>query len=171
MQDVSGRSGPIAYPYWVSILLSWSETFSVGHSGLDSEHRALIDAICAVASANDEAFRRELLNSVIELGQAHIAHENAVLHAISGIDAVARSRCSVLGDGQLAAAEHIRDHEHVAETLRSLARDTDKMKSSRALYETLCHWFVSHAVKHDAQLKMLLQAITRDCPDVLRELT
>jgi hemerythrin len=170
-QDVSGRPGPEAYPYRVSILLSWSETFSVGHPGLDSEHRAIIDTICAVAGAKDEACRRELLNSVIGTGQAHIEHENAVLRAISRLDPATRSRCSVLVDGQLAATEHIREHEQTVVRLRSLARDADKMGSSSALYETLCHWFVGHAVKHDAQLKMLFQAITRDCPDVLWELT
>jgi hemerythrin len=47
----------------------------------------------------------------------------------------------------------------------------DTRPNAQPLREILSHWFVNHAVKNDAHLKTLFQAMEKDCPDLLLRLS
>jgi len=142
-------------------LFPWRESFSIGHPGLDDEHRrmvALIDDIAAATDADADAFA-DLLQRLREVTVEHFRHENALLWELrSGTYAalrnLQRTAPFVKAMAEAAFDEHMAEHASMLrqmEALKTLARD--------ALCETLKTWFVDHAIKHDSHLKAIFQAM------------
>lgn len=156
--------------------LEWSEAFSVAHPALDAEHRDIMQAISQIATSQvslaDGADLRGLLCALKEKVRGHFRHEDSILREIVAATASARGSKNVLASMSEALLEdHIVGHVHASGVLDSLIRETlTDSAGARPVGETLTHWFVNHAVKHDAHLKMLFQSIEKDCPGLFAEL-
>lgn len=155
----------------MSPIVEWNDAFSVAHPALDAEHREIMLAIGRVAEAgNDHTRLRSLLCDVKQKTAAHFAHENAMLHEIAAATLSARQRGKFIAAmSQALIDEHVAEHDVALASLEFMIRRTlaDNSAKAPALGETLTHWFVNHAVKHDAHLKTLFQTIRSDCPDLL----
>jgi hemerythrin len=151
--------------------LEWSDAYSVAHPALDAEHREMMVAIVRIAGAgNDHALLRPLLCDLKQKTAAHFAHENAMLREIAAATSTARhSRKFIAAMSQALIDEHLAEHDVALASLEFMIRRTlaSAPKPVPDIGETLTHWFVNHAVKHDAHLKTLFQTIQSDCPDLL----
>jgi hemerythrin len=157
--------------------LEWNEAFSVSHPALDFEHREIMQAIRAIAEALDSdcdaARLRPLLCALKEKAAAHFSHEDAILREIVAYTSTARSSQKFLATmSQALVEEHCSEHARAANVLDAMIRDTlrDVHPAPASLGGMLTHWFVNHAVKHDAHLKMLFQTMANDSPELLSRL-
>ena len=156
--------------------LEWRDAFSVAQPALDAEHREIVDAITRIAESSDTpdpACLRPLLCALKEKAASHFAHEDAMLREILAFTASARGTQKFLAAmSEALIDDHLAGHANAAKILDDMIRDTLREKSCRvdALVDRLVHWFVDHAVKHDAHLKTLFQTIDSDCPDLLARL-
>jgi hemerythrin-like metal-binding protein len=156
--------------------MEWSEAYSVAQPALDAEHRGIVDAIGEIADAadiSDAARLRALLCASKEKVAAHFAHEDAILREIQAFTASARRNQKFLAAMTEALIEdHIGGHRNAAKILDDMIRDTLREKSCQVdpLAHRLTHWFVNHAVKHDARLKTLFQTMENDCPELFARL-
>ena len=142
-------------------LIQWTESFAVGHQGLDAEHRRIVQIINDVCTAvhTSDGRLHELLKSLRPVTIEHLRNENAILWelrqgtypALQG-----RSPSSTLVKAMAAAAfdEHVAEHGN-------LVGQFDKIRAlpPAMLCETLQAWFVDHAIKYDAHLKAIFQAM------------
>lgn len=156
--------------------LEWSEAFSVAQPALDAEHREIVDAIGQISEAadtSDPARLRPLLCTLKEKATAHFAHEDAILREVLAFTASARGTQKFLAAMSEALIEdHLAGHANAAKILDEMIRDTLRETSGQAdaLIQRLMHWFVNHAVKHDAHLKTLFQTMKQDFPELLARL-
>jgi hemerythrin len=156
--------------------LEWSDAFSVAQPALDAEHREIVDAITRIAETSDTsdpAHLRALLCALKEKATSHFVHEDAILREVLAFTASARGTQKFLGAMSEALIEdHIGGHRNAAKILDDMIRDTLREKSCQVdtLVHRLTHWFVNHAVKHDAHLKTLFQTMKKDCPELLSRL-
>ena len=143
--------------------LPWSDNFAVGHAGLDTQHYRLVELINDVGIAVRSDMNPERLSALLKVLRVavedHIRQEDSLLWEIkSGTYAPLkdRPRTTYFLEAMAGAAFD----EHMAEHKTLLAR-FDAIVS--APVDTLCHalkaWFLDHAIKHDAQLKTLFQAM------------
>ena len=157
--------------------LAWNDAFSVAHPVLDHEHRAIIDAINGIAEMQageaDNARLRPLLCALKEKVAAHFEHENAMLREIAACTGSLRSSQRFLAAmSEALVLEHLSEHAEALSLLDSMICETLAMSGvpPHVLDERLAHWFVNHAVKHDAHLKTLFQTLEHDCPKLLSEI-
>lgn len=160
--------------------LEWSDAYSVLHPVLDSEHRTIADSINAIIDAvqnkSDIARLRGLLCTLKDNSTAHFAHEDAILREIVAFTSSARGGRKFLAImGQAVVDEHLATHAQAADALEGLIRSTLQTGQAahahfEGLGETLVHWFVGHAIRHDAHLKALFQVVRSDCPELLSKL-
>lgn len=156
--------------------LEWSDAFSVFHPLLDAEHREMVEAIRRIAEtsdASDSAGLRALLCALKEKTVSHFEHEDAILREIQAFTASARGTQKFLAAMSEALIEdHLGGHADAAKILDEMIRDTlrEKFCGVDALVDRITHWFVDHAVKHDAHLKTLFQTMVKDCPELLARL-
>ena len=143
--------------------LLWSEAFAVGHRGLDDEHRGLIAAINALDAALSGGGKPKRLDAMLgqlsEAAAAHLAHEDRVLREIKSRS---DSYSIELKAMSLAALNlHLARHERALRELDTLlGREPQQAGVPLAdLPEELRNWFVQHAVKDNAPLKSLFQAL------------
>lgn len=153
--------------------LTWREHFSVGHTGLDAEHRSMIDAVNAICECeharSGDVDLSARYGTLRILSSKHFEHEGLVLKAIQSFGLTEPSfPVSIEGISEAVLDEHLHDHSEAFDALNSHISRSQEMGA--ALCEELTSWFVSHAVKYDAHLKALFQGIESDCPDLLRRL-
>jgi len=154
----------------VSSSFIWSDLFAVGHDRLDREHRHLVELIgrfCAAAHAGESTARlTHHLDAIKIATRAHLRSENAVLRELKAKvgrpKADRRAAPRHLGAVTDAAIEvHIAEHRTMLKGLTAFANRLDGM--SQADRPGLCAdikaWFLEHAVKHDAHLKTIFQAL------------
>lgn len=151
--------------------LKWSDAFSVAHPALDDEHRKIMLAISRIAEAGDSQTElRPLLCELKQKAEAHFAHESTILREIAASTSTAcRSRKFIAAMSHALVEEHLAEHDVALASLEFMIRRTlaDNPAKTPGLSETLTHWFVNHAVKHDSHLKTLFQTISKDCPELL----
>lgn len=122
--------------------LPWSESFAVGITQLDAEHRALvaqINEICRHSYDGRKAEALQALDALLTLAASHFAHEEDVLRGLNGyaeIDTHAGGR---------------RDRMKEVTALRQ--RFADAPADDVRLREALIDWFVRQSVGHDAAIK------------------
>jgi hemerythrin len=154
--------------------LEWIDSYSVAHPGLDAEHREIMRAIDRIAAAGgNHGHLRPLLCELKERTSAHFAHESAILREIVAATSSSRqSQKFVAAMSQALIDEHIAEHDVALTSLEFMIRRTlsENSQNVPAIGQTLTHWFVNHAVKHDSHLKTLFQTIRTDCPDLLKRL-
>lgn len=149
----------------------WSDSYSVGHPVLDAEHREIMLAISRVAEAGDDQARlRPLLCDLRQKTADHFAHEDSILRRLAAATSTGRqSRKFLAAMIQALIDEHLAEHDVALTSLEFMIRRilAEDWANHPPLGDTLTHWFVNHAVKHDAHLKTLFQTIEHDCPELL----
>jgi hemerythrin len=151
--------------------LAWRDTFGVGHSELDAEHKLIIETISELWDAvEDEVAPRrvtERLNALMDIVEKHFHHENAVLREINATGNAPSSKRRRRSQSHLKAMsanaldKHINDHQTSLHRLTSIIRD-EAAKADASAFERrgdLVEWFLDHAVNHDAHLKAIFQAM------------
>ncbi len=150
--------------------LGWSDAFSVGHDLLDAGHRRLIDtinALCAAIEGKQGPKQLRDLADALKLEAAdHFGHEDAVLQEIIG-DVVHAApqrremRAHLKSMSDAALIEHIHEHGRQLTRLDLILRAQDPAigPGTTSLFDELSDWFVKHAIKQDAHLKTILQAM------------
>jgi hemerythrin-like metal-binding protein len=139
--------------------LEWKDAFSVGHTVLDMEHRGLLASINEICTGKPVENIEHRVQSLMLLVKNHFDHEDATLREIiergpeipAGARAVSRE----------AIWEHIRGHEIALARLTAIGQaivNTGVDDLPRHC-ENLKRWFINHAVKHDAHLKSVFQAL------------
>jgi len=147
--------------------LPWSENFNVGHLGLDEEHRGLVELINDVIAAVHDKTNLEklpdllptLLKALREATVEHLRNEDAILWELrqgkyARLKGNPRTPQFVKAMAGAAFDEHMAEHEK----LLSQFDDVSKLPHDK-LCETLKSWFLDHAIKHDAHLKAIFQAL------------
>lgn len=152
--------------------LRWSDVFAVGHPGLDREHRAIVEtinAICETAARAPAAHQLEpLFSDLRTTTQQHFLHENTILRQVLASaerDTYSDGFLKLMGRG--AFLQHIDNHQRDFTELDTIIA---AVEHGRPLCHDLEHWFFSHAVKFDAHLKALFQAMQTECPRFLADL-
>ena len=142
--------------------LPWSESFALGHEGLDFEHRHLVKLINEIgAVVRDNKNPEKLVDLVSVLHWAaveHIRHENAILWEIqSGNFKPLQKRSQSQRFLRIMAKAAF--EVHVAERDALLARLAAIVGSP---VDTLCDdlkaWFIEHVHGYEADLKAIFQA-------------
>jgi len=143
--------------------LPWRDVFMVGHPGLDSEHQRMValinEVIAAVEAGESEERRRGLMKALREVTLEHVRHENAILWelrsgAYAALQGRPRTQKFLKAMAEAAFDEHMAEHASMVsqvDHVRGLPLDQ--------LCQTLKTWFLDHAIKHDAHLKAIFQAM------------
>lgn len=142
-------------------ILPWSETFAVGHVGLDTEHRHLVDLINQVGAQIQSKREPEelvgLLRSLHKAADEHFRHEDAILREIqSGTYPwpERKQKAEFLkAMAKAALVEHIAEHQAMLSDLNEIVTGPVDQ-----LCESLKGWFVDQVHGCEAQLKALFQA-------------
>jgi hemerythrin len=147
--------------------LVWNETFAVGHEELDAEHRQLVDAINDLCAAIEMQLRprqlRPLLRALRIAVEDHLRHESAVLsHISAGLESThypAPAHLRVMSAAAL--TEHMTKHKRLLSKLETITTGSRARHRSAGaeLGEELKNWFLEHAIRCDAHLKSLFQAL------------
>lgn len=147
--------------------LRWMEAYAVGHEGLDAEHRRLAVAINEIHAAERAGQNPSQVGILLDAfrcaAEDHLEHENLAMREVG--DRANRAKAN-----QLAFLKAMSDaviDEHIAEHAQSLQKLNLVMRAfhsganlgERALSDILKDWFVDHAIKYDAHLKAVFQAI------------
>jgi hemerythrin len=140
----------------MSQALIWREHFSVGHTGLDDEHRLMIETINSICEGARADSRGSDLSSryviLQTLAFGHFEHEELVLKTIQSYALTEPSfPASIEGMSEAMLEEHLGDHRRAIDMLGFLI--SRSRESGAPLCEELTSWFVGHAVKYDAHLK------------------
>jgi hemerythrin len=141
--------------------LQWIDGYAVGHEGLDREHRRLVDVINEIHAAElagntGEAGR--LLGILRGVTAEHLGHENAIMHEVESRAAQAAGGRQAFLEAMSAAVidEHIVDHARSLQQIDTIIRG---FHAGERVSDALRGWFVEHAVKYDAHLKAVFQAM------------
>jgi hemerythrin len=168
--NVSGRTAISAVPKaaaachdsGMSELLRWSDSFVVGHEVIDREHRTLVRLINEVGDAARAVDRDRLGATLKSLGHAvadHFRSENSILWELQagtydGLKHSAAARRVVAGMASSVFADHMAEHASLLERFGEIANTP-----LETIGEALKAWFIDHAIKQDAHLKTIFQAM------------
>lgn len=142
--------------------LAWNIGFAIGHPEIDAQHRQLVALINDVIAAVERHALEDLpamLSGLSHLAAEHFRGEIAALrelgtsthHGAKGRPANFRLRKAL---AELRIDEHEAHHAHLLNGLQML-----HALSPLDLCGQLKGWFVDHAIKHDARLRAVFQAI------------
>ena len=153
--------------------LHWGEAYSVGHDGLDAEHCALIAAIngiCARGPDDDVSVLHALIEDFRKIAARHFESESTILRAVIA-SAATESYSPVFLKSMSDAVLHEHVEHHASENIElNSILATGQLNAGRLCHE-LENWFSKHAVKYDAHLKALFQAMQSDCPKLFQRLS
>jgi hemerythrin len=148
------------------VFVVWMAAYEVGHTGLDVEHRRLVDSINRIHSAETNGRAPSqiaiLLTEFESVAVEHLRHENSVMREMG--DFVAHSQenrlqyLKAMSDAVI--EEHIVEHAVALLGLRKIIREyqSEHCTDDHLVSNSLRNWFVEHAVKYDAHLKAVFQA-------------
>lgn len=135
--------------------LEWRDAFSVGHPGLDMEHRNLVARINEICSGEALDNIEHRIQSLMLFVKDHFDHENAALRKI--IDSGPEIPASAKAVSAEVILEHIHEHEISLAKLRAIGQAIVDAGVNERHREALKSWFIDHATRHDAHLKSLFQ--------------
>jgi hemerythrin len=129
--------------------VEWNESFSVGHPGLDEQHRKLFGAINdlydATRGRQATAESRRALEFLIDYTRTHFADEEALMEA-KGYPGLAEHR-----------AEHMELIANLQEFGRRLARsEADPFVEEDLIYFLTGAWLVDHVMTTDQKYAAVL---------------
>jgi hemerythrin len=143
--------------------LPWSEAFAVGHAVLDAQHRRLVELINDVGAAVRSKMNPERLVELLKMlrvaVEEHIRQEDALLWELkSGTYEPMKDRLRTTyfleAMAEAAFDEHMAEHKTLLTRFNAIVS---------APVDTLCEllkaWFLDHAIKHDAHLRAIFQAM------------
>jgi hemerythrin len=139
----------------------WSDAFAIGHTVLDARHRDLIrriNRLCAALDTKADMAPKHLeLRSLLRAAKEHFDHEIAVLKDV--VTRPAPVHAKVIGAS--AMGEHESAHDRALDELRAIVAWIERALADDLPRhaEELISWFVIHAIKHDANLKSVFQAM------------
>ncbi len=141
--------------------IHWSEIFSVGHELIDQQHRILIQHINDIAAAVPHNGTRTapILKSLRRAVREHFHTENAILWEIrtgthEGLRRSPKARALVATMAGSVFDDHVAEHGRLLDHFDEIIR-----APLETIVEKLVAWFVDHAVKQDAHLKTIFQAM------------
>ena len=145
----------------------------MGHDGLDAEHCALIaaiNAICVRDPDDDISVFHSLIDDFRKIAARHAERESTILRAvIASAETESYSPRFLKSMSDAVLREHLEHHASENAVLNSVLA-TGQSPASQLCYK-LENWFSNHAVKYDAHLKALFQAMQSDCPELFQELS
>jgi hemerythrin len=113
---------------------------------------------------------KSMLDDLKTAVEKHFDHENSLLRVIVSDAATGRRSPKFLrAMSEAAILEHIDDHQEAFAYLDTVIRSKYSRTQSedQPLSDDLISWFLDHAIKHDAHLKAIFQAIQSECPHLL----
>jgi len=151
-------------------LLVWSESFAVGHEGLDKEHRRLvmlINQLCtAYGTTHDLTETARVLRALTAATKRHTRHETLVLRKFlveleDPQNRHAPHQLRAIIDA--AIEDHLADHGRLLERLGEFTRavQSDQWTEGTSLCQEVEAWFLNHAMKYDLQIKAIIQSMRR----------
>jgi len=141
-------------------LLLWSENLAIGHPGLDTEHRHMLDLInevITVVGFNGDPSAQ--LKTLRGLAVEHVGNENRILWQLqAGTLELLQEHPGMRKILKMMARSRINDH--MTEHHGFLARlDVIVRNGANTLCEELRGWFLDHALSYDAGLKEIFETI------------
>lgn len=143
--------------------LRWTDSFATGHEVIDKEHRVLVQLIndvddTARASPSGERLA-SLLQELRHAVEDHFRTENSILWELrSGtyekLKQSPSARRIVAGMATSVFDDHMAEHASLLDRFGEIAS-----ASRETIGDMLKSWFVDHAVKQDAHLKTIFQAM------------
>ena len=155
--------------------LPWRDSYSVGHIALDEEHQILlqtINSICKLRPSRGTALT-PLLEDLVTATIRHFEHEDRLLRKIVALTVTEKFSPDALRHmSESVLVEHIGDHAKTLEELGSLVQiyHSEHHMTKDDLCEALENWFIGHAVRSDAHLKSVFQAIQTERPALMSDL-
>jgi hemerythrin-like metal-binding protein len=139
--------------------LPWSESFAVGHSALDAEHRSMVGLINRFCRTRDADDRAHLLSELDAMTERHFEHEESVLEQL--YLAAPKDRRKLRASLSTALIEHAGEHRRRLGEIRAMrgALGSDAAAGGATLCDELKAWFIDHAIGYEAQLKTVLQSL------------
>jgi hemerythrin len=145
--------------------LQWIDGYAVGHGGLDAEHLRLVGLINDIHVADLAGNAGQvacLLDMFRQAAAEHLGHENAVMREVESRAAQVTGGREAFLEAMSAAVicEHIIDHTRSLQQLDAIIRAFHATADTGAqVGDALKAWFVEHAIKYDAHLKAVFQAM------------
>jgi len=155
--------------------LPWRDSYSVGHIALDEEHQILlqtINSICKLRPSRGTALT-PLLEDLVTATIRHFEHEDRLLRKIVALTVTEKFSPDALRHmSESVLVEHIGDHAKTLEELGSLVQlyRSEHHMTKDDLCDALENWFIGHAVRSDAHLKSVFQAIQTERPALMSDL-
>lgn len=142
--------------------LEWNNAYSVGNLALDTEHRELIcriNDICAQRAEDHPRVRHSLFQTLLQFVERHFAHEDGILRKVAQASAGTSEDAKTISRATI--REHIASHALSLANLKVIGERITNATSDelQPQYDALKIWFINHAVKHDAHLKAMFQAM------------
>ncbi len=157
--------------------LPWRDSYSVGHLALDAEHQTLlrtINSICDLGQAEEKTSAlTPLLEDLVAATIRHFEHEDRLLRKIVALTVTEKFSPDALKHmSESVLVEHIGDHARTLEELGSLVQifHANQHMTNDELCDALKNWFIGHAVRSDAHLKSVFQAIQTERPALMSDL-
>ena len=146
-------------------LISWTDEYAIGHTGLDAEHHQLVDAINEISSIKYAEYKldqlRPLLEALTIATVNHFKHENTLMRELcfwaSQLPADRRTTLNTMSTA--AMNEHCAEHAQALLRLESIihAFYFGEKSGGETLGKTLMDWFTEHALEHDVDLREVLR--------------
>ncbi|HLJ19360.1 MAG TPA: hemerythrin domain-containing protein [Stellaceae bacterium] len=142
--------------------LPWNVGFAIGHPEIDAQHRhlvVLINDIIAAVERNALETLPERLNALATAAAGHFRAELAVMRELGhslhhGMTEPRKTPRLLKALAEVAVDEHEAEHAALLNRL-----DGFRALPPHSLCERLREWFVDHAIKRDARLRAVFQAI------------
>ena len=123
-------------------IITWSDELSVGHEGIDNDHKQLValfnDAHLAVKQEAPREFVADILTKLIEYSKWHFDHEEELMDK----------------QGYDRTQEHLLEHRELAESARELYEQyiagDDTVPG--VLLPFLRNWLTNHIMRSDKRL-------------------
>jgi len=122
----------------------WSDTYLVGHSSMDCQHRELLDYAASLVGAHSYEAQVSCAEDLSNLMKAHFAHEEALMSSIKyvGFD------------------EHKQQHKNILLRLRDIQHEITGRKLMLDVFDTEVYdLLVTHIINFDRDLSAQIQAL------------
>jgi hemerythrin len=114
-----------------------------------------------------------LLEDLVTATIRHFEHEDQLLRKIVALTVTEKFSPDALRHmSESVLVEHIGDHARTLEELGSLVQvyHSERQMTKDELSDALKNWFIGHAVRSDAHLKSVFQAIQTERPALMSDL-
>ena len=148
--------------------LVWLDRFSVGHVGLDAQHRQLVALINEIHSAESDNETQDKLQALLHAFEiaavSHYKNENSIMRLFGEWAEGSQSGNSTFLQALSEAHvnEHYADHARSLVALDSIIHASGNDLASRNCSMLLKDWFIEHASTKDVHLKAVFSARSRD---------